>query len=87
MTWPQLRALADQVRTVPLEAVLRLSGAQPDRYDPHKWHTSCGVLSVTAAKFMKALNGHFDFASAPKQGTTATLTLPIGPRATTITSP
>jgi hypothetical protein len=52
MTWPQLRALADQVRTVPLEAVLRLSGAQPDRYDPHKWHTSGGVLSVTAAKFM-----------------------------------
>jgi signal transduction histidine kinase len=36
---------------------------------------------------MKALNGHFDFASAPKQGTTATLTLPIGPRATTIISP
>jgi signal transduction histidine kinase len=36
---------------------------------------------------MKALNGRFDFASAPKQGTTATLTLPIGPRATTIISP
>lgn len=52
MTWPQLRALADQVRTIPLEAVLRLSGAQPDRSDPHKWHTSGGVLSVTGAKFM-----------------------------------
>jgi signal transduction histidine kinase len=36
---------------------------------------------------MKALNGRFDLASAPKQGTTATLTLPISPRATTILSP
>jgi hypothetical protein len=35
-----------------LETVLRLSGAQPDRFDPHKWHTSCGALSVTGAKFM-----------------------------------
>lgn len=52
MTGPQLRDLADQVRAIPLEAVLRHSGAQPDRYDPHKWHTSQGVLSVTGAKFM-----------------------------------
>jgi hypothetical protein len=44
--------LADQVRTTPLEVVLRLSGAQPDRYDHRKWHTSQGVLSVTGAKFM-----------------------------------
>jgi hypothetical protein len=33
---------------------------------------------------MKALNGRFDFASAPKQGTTATLTLPIGQCTTSI---
>jgi hypothetical protein len=46
------RDLANQVRTTPLESVLRLSGAQPDRYDRHKWHTSQGVLSVTGAKFM-----------------------------------
>ncbi len=52
MTWLQLRDLANQVRTLPLEAVLRLSGAQPDRSDSHKWHTSEGVLSVTGAKFM-----------------------------------
>jgi hypothetical protein len=52
MTWPQLRDLANDVRTTPLEAVLRLSGAHPDRHDPHKWHTSQGVLSVTGAKFM-----------------------------------
>jgi hypothetical protein len=35
-----------------LAAVLRLSGAQPDRWDPHKWHTPQGVLSVTGAKFI-----------------------------------
>jgi hypothetical protein len=35
---------------------------------------------------MKAMNGCFDFTSTPKQGTTATLTLPIGPRMTTIMS-
>jgi hypothetical protein len=52
MTLGQLRDLADQVRTIPLESVLRLSGAQPDRYDRHKWHTSQGVLSVTGTKFM-----------------------------------
>jgi len=52
MTFGQLRDLANQVRTIPLESVLRLSGAQADRYDQHKWHTPQGVLSVTGAKFM-----------------------------------
>lgn len=52
MTFRQIRDLADQVRTIPLEAVLRRSGAQPDRFDPRKWHTPQGVLSVTGAKFM-----------------------------------
>ena len=47
--------------------------------------TKIGLLTIRER--MKALNGRFDFASAPKQGTTATLTLPIGPRATTIISP
>lgn len=46
------RDLADQVRIIPLESVLRLSNAQPDRYDRRKWHTPQGVLSVTGAKFM-----------------------------------
>jgi signal transduction histidine kinase len=41
---------------------------------------------LTIRERMKALNGRFDFVSAPKQGTTATLTLPIVPRATTILS-
>jgi hypothetical protein len=52
MTFGQLRDLADQVRIIPLESVLRRSGAQPDPSDRHKWHTSQGVLSVTGAKFM-----------------------------------
>ena len=41
---------------------------------------------LTIQERMKALNGRFDFASAPNQGTTATLTLPIGPRTTSILS-
>ncbi len=41
---------------------------------------------LTIRERMKALKGRFAFASAPKRGTTATLTLPIGPRTTTILS-
>lgn len=40
------------MRAIPLASVLKLSGAQPDRYDKSKWHTSQGVISVTGAKFM-----------------------------------
>ena len=43
---------ANLLRAIPLESVLKLSGAQPDRYDKSKWHTSQGVISVTGAKFM-----------------------------------
>jgi hypothetical protein len=46
------RERARRLREVPLVAVLRLSGAHPDRYDPHKWHTCRGVLSVTGTRFM-----------------------------------
>ena len=52
MSLGTLRDRANQVRGIPLEAVLRRSGAQPDRYDQRKWHTAQGVLSVTGAKFM-----------------------------------
>ena len=52
MTFEQIRDLANQVRTIPLESVLRLSGAQPDRYDQRKWHTTQGILSITGAKLM-----------------------------------
>jgi signal transduction histidine kinase len=41
---------------------------------------------LTIRERMKVLNGRFDLISAPKQGTTATLTLPIGPRTTAILS-
>ena len=47
---------------------------------------SSKVGLVTIRQRMNALNGRFNFISAPKQGTTATLTVPIGPRATTILS-
>jgi hypothetical protein len=32
--------------------VLRACGAQPDRYDKAKWHTSEGTLSITGTKFI-----------------------------------
>lgn len=40
------------LRRIPLTAVLRACGAQPDRYDKAKWHTSEGTLSITGTKFM-----------------------------------
>jgi hypothetical protein len=43
---------AERVRSLPLAAVLRLAGAQPDPHDRHKWHTAQGVLSVTGPKFI-----------------------------------
>ena len=49
MSW---RQRAQKLRAVPLVSVLQLCGAQPDPYDPRKWHTSQGVLTVTGAKFM-----------------------------------
>jgi hypothetical protein len=52
MTFWQRKTQAQHLRAVPLETVLPLCGAQPDRYDRHKWHTSAGVLSITGAKFM-----------------------------------
>lgn len=48
----QIRQRANRLRSVPLEAVLRLRGARPDRHDKHKWHTAeCGTLSVNGTKF------------------------------------
>ena len=52
MTFWQRQALAQRLRAIPLERVLPLCGAQPDRADPRKWHTALGMLSVTGAKFM-----------------------------------
>jgi len=52
MTFWQRRELAQRLRAIPLERVLPLCGAQPDRYDRRKWHTPAGQLSVTGPKFM-----------------------------------
>jgi hypothetical protein len=52
MRFQPIRERADRLRAIPLESVLQVWGAQRDRYDPHKWHTSQGVLSVTGAQFM-----------------------------------
>src|SRR5271157_5835816 len=52
MTFWQRQVLAQRVRAIPLERVLPLCGARPDRDDRHKWHTPAGVLSVTGPKFM-----------------------------------
>ena len=54
--WPD-QERADRLRAVPLPAVLRLCGAQPDRYDRRKWHTAQGTLSITGAKFMNWTRG------------------------------
>jgi hypothetical protein len=40
------------LRQIPLPAVLRACGAQRDRYDRQKWHTTQGSLSVTGMQFM-----------------------------------
>jgi len=42
----------DQLRRVPLPAVLRETGAQRDRYDKARWHTLKGDISITGMKFM-----------------------------------
>src|SRR5436309_1624365 len=47
-----MRDRFDPLRRIPLTAVLRACGAQPDRYDKAKWHTSQGTLSITGTKFM-----------------------------------
>lgn len=40
-----------------LERVLQLSGAKPDPYDPCKWHTAQGALSVQGSKFFHWTQG------------------------------
>jgi len=42
----------DQLRRIPLTAVMRETGAQRDRYDKAKWHTAKGAISITGLKFM-----------------------------------
>jgi hypothetical protein len=42
----------DQLRRIPLPAVLREAGAQRDRSDKAKWHTPKGDISISGVKFM-----------------------------------
>lgn len=46
------RARTDRLRAIPLHAVLRGVGAQPDPHDKSKWHTAQGLLSVNGMKFI-----------------------------------
>lgn len=57
MTGWARRAHADRLRRLPLDAVLRSLGAEPDRHDKCKWHTPAGTLSVSGAKFMNWSRG------------------------------
>ncbi|HXY78006.1 MAG TPA: DUF3991 and TOPRIM domain-containing protein [Candidatus Acidoferrales bacterium] len=47
-----LRDRLDQLRRIPLAAVLRETGAQRDRSDKAQWHTPQGAISITGMKFM-----------------------------------
>lgn len=52
LTFQQRRERAQALRSIPLDRVLPLIGAQPDRFDHRKWHTPRGDISVTGLKFM-----------------------------------
>ena len=52
-----LRRRAAAAREAPLERVLSLWGAIPDRRDQSKWHTEQGSLSISGAKFMNWRQG------------------------------
>lgn len=51
------RRRAAAAREVPLERMLSLWGATPDRRDRSKWHTEQGSLSISGAKFMNWRQG------------------------------
>lgn len=52
-----LRRRAAAAREAPLEHVLNLWGATPDRRDRAKWHTEQGSLSICGPKFMNWRQG------------------------------
>ncbi len=51
-TYGHIKKLADIVRSIDLSAVLRQSECIKDKFDKDKWHTSCGIISVSGQKFM-----------------------------------
>ena len=60
------------------------ASAEPPAGTESVLSSKIGLLTIRER--MKVLNGRFDFISAPKEGTTATLTLPLGPPTTSILS-
>ena len=57
MNLQRLCQRAAALREVPLQRVLILRGALPDRRDRSKWHTEQGPLSVSGPKFMNWQQG------------------------------
>jgi len=51
MTFREIRDRADRARSIPLQALLLLTGAQRDHYDTAKWHTDKGAVSLTGMRF------------------------------------
>lgn len=52
MNFDQRRQWIDNLRRIPLNTVLRATGAEPAPRDPSKWRTVQGILSVNGAKFI-----------------------------------
>lgn len=57
MNFDQRRQWIDNLRRIPLNAVLRATGAEPAPRDPSKWRTVQGILSVNGAKFINWNHG------------------------------
>ncbi len=57
LTRVQIRNTAEIVRRIELTVVLQRVGANVDKSDPAKWHTSQGVLSVTGQQFFNWTQG------------------------------
>jgi hypothetical protein len=45
------REHTERLRSIPLSAVLRTAGAEPDAYDKDRWHTRKGAISLSGMKF------------------------------------
>ncbi|MFQ5835839.1 MAG: DUF3991 domain-containing protein [bacterium] len=56
-SFSEIKYQANLVRQIDLVSVLRITGAVQDKFDKHKWHTSQGIISVTATKFMNWTQG------------------------------
>ena len=57
MTIANIRERAERVRCIPLERVLLMTNAAPDRHDKAKWHTEQGVISINGMKFINWNSG------------------------------